>query len=464
MPQRVVTDAIHGTIELTDDEWRVVDTPSFQRLRHLKQLQMAHLTYPNATHTRFAHSLGVFSVMSNVLRVAKEKLNISAGKVAELRLAALLHDIGHYPYSHLMEKIDKVQLTEEFVSSARERKKSIDLTAAPYPKHERLGELIVTTRQDLLDALGGAERARKIADLFTRSSAADPQLSKLIHSSLDMDRFDFLLRDANATGVPYGNVDLHYLLSNLMVSPSGMLGFSHKAMSAAEQFLFARFFMYKVVYFHKTTYGLEEACRQLLRRCRDSSLYGVPSSGATIEDWVKADTFLGFSDGWVDDVVRRAQEDGNPVIAGLAKCIVRRQPPTLIREVCELKDRSVAGAAEHCRNFLSRCRDRLEKLASDLGIDQRFFLVVGPVPVSLEDRGSIHTSAGAKQIEEEEKDELVKIFSRGADEPISLVDIPTSIAHVAANYVHQFARLYLVTDDAAIAERARTTVGEWDKS
>ena len=114
MAQRVVTDAIHGSIELTADEWRVVDTPSFQRLRHLKQLQMAHLTYPNATHTRLAHSLGVFSVMSKVLQVAKDTLNIPETSVAELRLAALLHDIGHYPYSHLMEKIDKVQLIEDF--------------------------------------------------------------------------------------------------------------------------------------------------------------------------------------------------------------------------------------------------------------------------------------------------------------------------------------------------------------
>src|SRR5271170_5800013 len=98
---RVVNDNIHGDIALTNDEWRVVNTATFQRLRSLKQLGMGHLVYPNATHTRFAHSLGVFRIMCRVL----ERLNqpLSAEEQGELRLAALLHDIGHYPYSHLME-------------------------------------------------------------------------------------------------------------------------------------------------------------------------------------------------------------------------------------------------------------------------------------------------------------------------------------------------------------------------
>src|SRR5271170_3378634 len=91
---RVVNDNIHGDIALTNDEWRVVNTATFQRLRSLKQLGMGHLVYPNATHTRFAHSLGVFRIMCRVLeRLDHPDLN---GLKEELRLAALLHDIGHY--------------------------------------------------------------------------------------------------------------------------------------------------------------------------------------------------------------------------------------------------------------------------------------------------------------------------------------------------------------------------------
>ncbi len=460
--RRVVTDAVHGAIALTDHEWAVVDTPSFQRLRNLKQLQMAHLTYPNATHTRLAHSLGVFSVMSRVLEVAREAMGIEEADVADLRLAALLHDVGHYPYSHLMEKVDKVQLTEELVRDSGARKKQVDLSAhQPYPKHEPLGELIVTEREDLVRAIGGKSRARKIADLFTRSEAADPQRSKLIHSSLDMDRFDFLLRDAQATGVPYGTVDLHYLLSNVQVSPTGMIGFSYKAMSAAEQFLFARYFMYKVVYYHKTTFAFEEACRQLLRRCRDRGLFGVPAGGDGIRDWVLGNSFLNFTDAWVDQVVRQAALSNDPVIGELARGIVFRNPPKLIREVNELKDLTVARGASHCAAFLKRCEDRLSDLASSLGVDERLFLVAGPVSVQLEDRTSKLTRDSAQELEEEQREELVKIFERDAEEPVSLVDLPISITNVAANHAYQFARLYLVSDDQQVVARAREEVASW---
>ncbi len=113
---RVVTDSIHGDIALTEDEWRVVNTATFQRLRSLKQLGMGHLVYPNATHTRFAHSLGVFRIMCRVL----ERLDHPELKKLkdELRLAALLHDIGHYPYSHLMERVGWVKLTEEEIEQS----------------------------------------------------------------------------------------------------------------------------------------------------------------------------------------------------------------------------------------------------------------------------------------------------------------------------------------------------------
>src|SRR5947209_17172315 len=111
---KLIVDSIHGDIHLTPIELRVVDTASFQRLRHLKQLGMAQVTYPNATHTRFAHSVGVVGIMEHITRVAKEALSLTAEDIEDIRLAGLLHDIGHYPYSHLMEKIDKVQLTEDF--------------------------------------------------------------------------------------------------------------------------------------------------------------------------------------------------------------------------------------------------------------------------------------------------------------------------------------------------------------
>src|SRR6516165_5443862 len=103
--RRIVVDNLHGDVELTEQEWRVVNTATFQRLRSLKQLGMGHLVYPNATHTRFAHSLGVFHIMCRVLGNLDHD-DLDDERKADLRLAALLHDIGHYPYSHLMERVD----------------------------------------------------------------------------------------------------------------------------------------------------------------------------------------------------------------------------------------------------------------------------------------------------------------------------------------------------------------------
>src|SRR5437588_6793835 len=94
---KLIVDSIHGDIHLGPVERRVVDTASFQRLRHLKQLGMAQATYPNATHTRFAHSLGVLGIMEHIGQVAKQALSLSDEQVEDIRLAGLLHDIGHYP-------------------------------------------------------------------------------------------------------------------------------------------------------------------------------------------------------------------------------------------------------------------------------------------------------------------------------------------------------------------------------
>jgi len=116
---KLIVDAIHGDIHVSPMELRVIDTASFQRLRHLKQLGMAQVTYPNATHTRFAHSVGVLGIMEKITRVAREPLSLSDEDVEDIRLAGLLHDVGHYPYSHLMERIDKVQLTESFLDGAK---------------------------------------------------------------------------------------------------------------------------------------------------------------------------------------------------------------------------------------------------------------------------------------------------------------------------------------------------------
>jgi HD superfamily phosphohydrolase len=111
---KIVVDSVHGDICPSPLEWKVIDTPSYQRLRGLKQLQMSQFVYPNATHTRFAHSLGVLKVMQRILG----HVTLKKRDEEDLRLAALMHDVGHYPYSHLLEGVDWVILTEEHLDAS----------------------------------------------------------------------------------------------------------------------------------------------------------------------------------------------------------------------------------------------------------------------------------------------------------------------------------------------------------
>jgi len=400
--------------------------------------------------------------MRKVAAIAKEPLNLSEEDQEDLRLAGLLHDIGHYPYSHLMEKIDKVELAEEFVEGA----KTIDVSAQPYPKHEDIGELIVTSQKDLIKALGGRGPAERIARLFRGTPVDRGHLTSLIHSSLDMDRLDYLLRDAHAAGVPYGQIDLNYLLNNLCTSPSGIIAISEKALPAAEQYLLARFFMYRTVYYHKTTFGLEEACRQLLRRARDSGKFGIASDGDALRRIVTSSKLWDFTDAYVDAIVNRAARSRrDPVIRALAKAIRNRRPPQLLKEVSVFED----NIKEHHAGvtFRSNCRHQLKALARRCHVPLGQFLFCVTPPLMLEQRGSRLTEAQARRLKAEEKEELIKIWREGAEEPESIVNIEHSLLSVCSNHFFQTFRLYVVyegSDEDEVVEGLREAVSDWDQS
>lgn len=438
----------------------MVDTATFQRLRGLKQLGLAHLVYPNATHTRFAHSLGTLAIMSRVTDVAREKLKLSLRQEQDLRLAALLHDIGHYPYSHLMERAHNVVLTEERLAGSKQT-----LSLAGYPHHQEIGRLIVTTQEDLIHAIGGKNRAGRVAKLFTRDDAADPQLSKLIHSSLDMDRFDYLVRDARAAGVPYGEVDFAYLLHNLQVSPTGMIGVSEKCLAAADQFLLARFFMHRAVYYHKTIFGLEEAFKQLVRRCIDNKLYKIVADRNGVESMVgEQKSLLGFTDRYLDDIAHQAMsnKDDN-AIRRLAEAIIFRRPPKLLKEVCVLVNHSDEQHTKHnaCTTFLDQCKNHLSDLAKQHNMQIERFLIAEPKSIQFEERGSHLSVRDAKKEPSEERDELLKVFIGNEEEPRSLVDIPNSLIYHLGNLVCRIVRLYVLEDDTAKVRKLNREVNQW---
>ena len=252
-PFEVVRDPLWDNITLDDAALSLVDSAPFQRLRYVHQLGHAFLVYPGATHVRFEHALGAYHLTKRALaalEVRGELAGIAEVDCLAVMLAALLHDVGHYPFSHSLEE-------------------------AGFPSHEAQGE--ARLRQGVLNerltAIGGADFPARVADLI-RSRSASP-LQGLISGTLDLDKIDYLCRDSRMCGVPYGIVDVDRLLASITVVQSGpagqrTLGVQEKGVSALESLLFAKYQMYRNVYWHhavrSATCMFKRAARTAVRR------------------------------------------------------------------------------------------------------------------------------------------------------------------------------------------------------
>ncbi|HYY40133.1 MAG TPA: HD domain-containing protein, partial [Nitrososphaera sp.] len=225
-----LTDPVHTYIRFSQVEKQVIDSPAFQRLRRIRQLAGAHLVYPSAQHSRFEHSLGAMHIAGLAAEVLLRKGYINhAEMVQDLRLAALLHDIGHGPFSHLFE-----ELLEYHCNTT----------------HEELGKKIVMQSEivDILERYGSS--AHQICRLSFGQSKVN-FMNEIISGGLSADIMDYLPRDGLFTGAEYAKVDYHRLVSSLEVSRN-RLAINRSALNSLESMLISRYEMFKAVYFHKT--------------------------------------------------------------------------------------------------------------------------------------------------------------------------------------------------------------------
>lgn len=261
-----VFDEVHGYIDLTEIELKIIDSPIFQRLRYIKQLATAWYVYPGATHTRFSHSLGTMYIMGLVAtRLMEQGYIYDSDDIQLLRLAALLHDIGHTPFSHAIEPFYKNTFSLG---------------------HEEISRVIISENRDIREILSfyGYDPNRIIAILEGRYR--EPLYNQLLSSDLDVDRMDYLIRDALHTGVTYGSIDLHRIIATLVVDGDGNLAILDKGVDALENFYMARMHMYKAVYYHKTLVGYELMLRKIYELlCK---YYDDPLLFKSREDIVKA--------------------------------------------------------------------------------------------------------------------------------------------------------------------------------
>lgn len=302
---------------MSDEELAIIDDPVFQRTRNIKQLSLGNYVYHGAEHSRFGHMLGAMHIAGKVMESLEKniekshEINLEARDKKTIRMAALLHDVGHTPFSHSLEKI----LGES---------------------HEKYSKNLIENHfADIIEKVGvDPKEVSELIDGYSKKN----YLSKIINGQLDVDRMDYLLRDSHYAGVSYGKFDLGRIIDQSAIVDNQFV-ILEGGYEAIEQFIFARDQMYKQVYFHKTKMVFElmlEKCGELLK---DQNKFDY----VRLEDLKSSDTikeFIEQDDRWF---LNQVFDSDLPRVRQIATLIKKRKPyleiysPVLIRNK-ELKD------------------------------------------------------------------------------------------------------------------------------
>ncbi len=271
-PKKIINDPVYGFITIDDELiFKIIAHPYYQRLRRIHQMAMAHLVYPGAVHTRLHHSLGAYHLMCNAINELKNKGTvISKEEEQGAKVAILLHDIGHGPFSHALENI----LIEGM-------------------HHEAISLLLM---QDLNKQFNG--QLQVAIDIFTNVHPKK-YLYQLISGQLDVDRMDYLTRDSFFSGVSEGVIGYDRIIKMLIVH-EGELMVEEKGIYSIEKFLLARRLMYWQVYLHKTVLCAEQMLQRIIKRAKHIKAFtktplnkfiNEPIETVTLEEFCQLDDF-----------------------------------------------------------------------------------------------------------------------------------------------------------------------------
>ncbi|MFU8807174.1 MAG: HD domain-containing protein, partial [Bradymonadaceae bacterium] len=365
MKPKLFRDPLHNIIafDLADDTERVlfelICTSTFQRLRRIRQLGFANLIYHGAEHSRFGHSLGVVHLARRMVDALG--LDLSADDRQEVLCAALLHDIGHGPFSHAIEKVTGVA-HEEFTAQAI--------------LHPGSDVHAVLARVD-------ASLPQRVADFYGPASAMAPRkhvLRDIVSGQLDADRQDYILRDGLATGVKIGMYDLERILAMLTTyenTTSGgegqtRLAVSYRAREAVEDYLIARFHMFKQVYLHKTVRSAEKMLEALLLRAAE--LYGLGVRWDVLPDHpllrllageeISVLEYLSVDDTDIWLMVKAWSKDEDPALRELSLGLLNRH----LFKTIELDQNDPV--------LVARTLDQANEIAVDLGLNPAYAVLI----------------------------------------------------------------------------------------
>ncbi|MDA8010120.1 MAG: HD domain-containing protein [Alphaproteobacteria bacterium] len=246
-----IRDVLYGFIPISKTELKIIDMPMFRRLQSIKQLSHAYLAYPSAVHTRFEHLLGTMHVAG----MMAEGLKMDDDKVRAVRMASLLHDIGHGPFSHLFEDI--MGILNPNVSDVHEKISGIMIR-----EDKELSNLLGKYRDPVLEILGHSKRTK----------LTSPLESEIISGSLDADKIDYLRRDSYHTGVKYGEFDFERVIRNID-SEDSRLCMGIKGKYAVESFRLARYLMHAQVYGHHARLAADRMFVKALKIALDNGAF-----------------------------------------------------------------------------------------------------------------------------------------------------------------------------------------------
>ena len=290
---------------------RLIDAAEFQRLRRIKQLGLGLYTYQGAEHSRFTHSLGAFHLMTRVLDRLGETYKIDHGDRVAARAAALLHDIGHGSFSHVMEKVLNFHHERWTVQVILDQQSEI-------------GELLRSHSPDL------PQKVSSIIEGKFQPSA----LAQLVSSQLDVDRMDYLLRDSLMTGAKYGIYDLEWIINALAIDEAeDRVYVQARGVYAVEEYLQARYYMFRQVYFHRTLRSAEAVLRSIIRRALqliDEGKEVWHATGTAFEKILRREVLSISEHMQVDDSdfvfhIKQWQRSDDAILSDLSKRFIARR-------------------------------------------------------------------------------------------------------------------------------------------
>lgn len=345
--EKVLRDPVHGYVYIHDPVfWELLNTREVQRLRRIRQLGTAYLTYPGGEHSRFSHALGTYEVARRILLAFERNgYPVESSWARLVMAAAMLHDIGHGPFSHALE-------------------------ALWGPSHESWGEQVLRSPETEVHRVLAAVDPLfpdAVADVIAKRYP-DRLAVSLVSGQLDADRLDYLIRDSVFTGVDYGKFDLDRVL-RVILPHQGQIVVKRSGLHTVEAYLLARYFMYWQVYFHPVCRSAEIVLRKALERAQEIARQGVsvPCPDPALDTWIRGhrldlNQYLGLDDTavWAALKIWRA-DPPDPVLGDLAR---------------RLLDRHLFRYVDYPESFNPRRFGQIERRVADAGWDPHYYLEV----------------------------------------------------------------------------------------